>query len=258
MRPPVLWHIPVSHYNEKVRWALDLKGVEHERRAPPPPAHIPVARWLTRGRASTFPLLVLDGQAIADSTAIIAALERRHPDPPLYPDDPAERERALELEEFFDEELGPHVRGLAFHEMRKDPAAIAAFAAPMLPGPLAGNATVRRLAGSLASAFSSVRYPVGGARGRRPCPREGRRRPRPAGGRARPRRGRVPRRRRLLGRRPDRGVALRPGRRTRPRAPCCPSCPSPYEAFGGRCASAPAVGGWRGMFARHRVGARRP
>ena len=147
MSLPVLWHIPVSHYNEKVRWALDLKGVEHERRAPSPPAHIPVARWLTRGRASTFPLLVLDGQAIADSTAIIAALERRHPDPPLYPEDPAERERALELEEFFDEELGPHVRGLAFHEMRKDPAAIAAFAATMLPGPLAGNATVRRLAG---------------------------------------------------------------------------------------------------------------
>jgi glutathione S-transferase len=159
---PVLWHIPVSHYNEKVRWALDLKGVEHVRRAPPPPAHMAVARWLTRGRARTFPLLVLDGQAIADSTAIIAALERRHPDPPLYPEDPTQRRRALELEEFFDEELGPHVRGLAFHEMRKDPEAISAFAATMLPGPLAGNATVRRLAGSGASAFSRVRYPVSG------------------------------------------------------------------------------------------------
>jgi glutathione S-transferase len=157
---PVLWHIPVSHYNEKVRWALDLKGVEHERRAPPPPAHIPVARWLTRGRASTFPLLVLDGQAIADSTAIIAALERRHPDPPLYPEDPAQRARALELEEFFDEELGPHVRGLAFHEMRKDPAAMAAFAGTMLRAPLAGNATVRGVAGSVGSVYSKARYRV--------------------------------------------------------------------------------------------------
>jgi hypothetical protein len=37
---PVLWHIPVSHYNEKVRWAMELKGVAHERRAPVPPAHM--------------------------------------------------------------------------------------------------------------------------------------------------------------------------------------------------------------------------
>jgi glutathione S-transferase len=117
---PVLWHIPVSHYNEKVRWALDLKGVEHVRCAPPPPAHMAVARWLTRGRARTFPLLVLDGQAIADSTAIIAALERRHPDPPLYPEDPAQRRRALELEEFFDEELGPYTRLLVVHHLQPD------------------------------------------------------------------------------------------------------------------------------------------
>ena len=29
---PVLWHIPLSHYNEKVRWALDYKGIAHRRR----------------------------------------------------------------------------------------------------------------------------------------------------------------------------------------------------------------------------------
>ena len=80
---PTLWHIPVSHYNEKVRWALEFKGVDHERKAPPPPAHIPAAMWLTRGGSSTFPVLDLDGRRIGDSTAIIAALERSYPDPPL-------------------------------------------------------------------------------------------------------------------------------------------------------------------------------
>ena len=30
---PVLWHLKVSHYNEKARWALDYKGVPHARRA---------------------------------------------------------------------------------------------------------------------------------------------------------------------------------------------------------------------------------
>ena len=117
---PTLWHIPVSHYSEKARWALDHKGIEHERRAPPPGGHIAVALWLTRGSEVTFPVLTMDGRHIGDSTAIIAALEERRPEPPLYPADPDERRRALALEDFFDEELGPHSRLLAWHELLSD------------------------------------------------------------------------------------------------------------------------------------------
>src|SRR5437762_11893007 len=101
----VLWHLKVSNYNEKARWALDFKRVPHVRRAVMPGAHRAVAAKLTGG--TTFPVLVLDGEAIGDSTRIIEALERRHPDRPLYPDDPEARRQALELEDFFDEELGP-------------------------------------------------------------------------------------------------------------------------------------------------------
>jgi glutathione S-transferase len=111
----------VSHFNEKVRWALAYKGVEHERRAPPPPAHMAVALALTRGRAKTFPILELNGETVADSTDIIAALEEGYPDPPLYPADPAERRRALELEDFFDEELGPQIRLLGWNLVTQDP-----------------------------------------------------------------------------------------------------------------------------------------
>jgi glutathione S-transferase len=110
---PILWHLKVSNYNEKARWALDYKGVPHVRRAVDPGRHRAVARKLTGG--STFPVLELDGQAIGDSTYIIEELERRHPDPALYPSDPQERKRALDLEEFFDEELGPYSRLLALH-----------------------------------------------------------------------------------------------------------------------------------------------
>jgi len=28
---PMLWHIPLSHFNEKVRWALDFKNIPHQR-----------------------------------------------------------------------------------------------------------------------------------------------------------------------------------------------------------------------------------
>jgi glutathione S-transferase len=76
---------------------------------------------LTRGDAYTFPILELDGEVISDSTEIIGALERRHPEPPLYPEDPVERRRALDLEDYFDEELGPPLRLLGFHEMVRDP-----------------------------------------------------------------------------------------------------------------------------------------
>ncbi len=160
MPQPVLWHIEISHFNEKARWALAHKRVEHERRAPTPGAHMVVALWLTRGRHKTFPLLQLDGQAIADSTAIIAALERRFPEPPLYPEDPAERRRALELEEFFDEELGAHMRLLAFHEATKDPAIVERFTVDLLPRALADLGPVRAGATRFFSTFTGLRYGV--------------------------------------------------------------------------------------------------
>ena len=119
MSLPVLWHLKVSPYNEKARWALDHKRVPHLRRALVPLRHEPTARRLTG--AGTLPVLVVDGEAIGDSTRIVAELERRHPDPPLYPADPATRARALELEDFFDEELGPYMRQLVLHHALSDP-----------------------------------------------------------------------------------------------------------------------------------------
>ncbi|MDQ6836154.1 MAG: glutathione S-transferase family protein [Actinomycetota bacterium] len=106
---PVLWQLQLSHYNEKVRWALDYKRIPHRRRSLLPGVHVLVARHLTPG-SETTPVLTLDGRSIGDSTQILAALEERFPQPPLYPSDPQQRARTLELEDFFDERLGPHVR----------------------------------------------------------------------------------------------------------------------------------------------------
>ena len=115
---PVLWHLKVSHYNEKARWALDFKGVPHRRRSVEPGRHRRVAKRLWGG--TTFPVIELDGGAIGDSTEIIAALERLHPNPALYPADPAMRREALELEEFFDEDFGPYTRRLVMHHLSGD------------------------------------------------------------------------------------------------------------------------------------------
>jgi glutathione S-transferase len=117
-RPPVLWHLKVSHYNEKARWALDYKGVRHFRRAVEPGRHRKVAQRLAG--IKTFPVLELNGRAIGDSSRIIESLEREFPEPPLYPGDPVAQARALEIEDFFDEELGPHCRLLVIHHMLPD------------------------------------------------------------------------------------------------------------------------------------------
>src|SRR2546421_3409709 len=75
---PVLWHFPVSHFNEKVRWALDFKRIPHVRKALFLD-YLPRALWATGH--PTLPILVVDGKAIGDSTRILEALEEWKPDP---------------------------------------------------------------------------------------------------------------------------------------------------------------------------------
>src|ERR1700689_4344805 len=107
MDTPLLWHIPLSHFNEKVRWALDYKRIAHHRQVLGPDYLI--RAWRATGRG-TLPILFLDGRAIGDSTHIIAVLEERYPEPALYPADASARQRALALEDYFDEQLGPALR----------------------------------------------------------------------------------------------------------------------------------------------------
>jgi glutathione S-transferase len=152
---PTLWQLDISHYSEKARWALDYKGVAHRRRSPLPGMHMLFALSLTRGSVKTFPVLQLDGRTLGDSTEIVAALEERYPDPALYPADPEQRRRALELEEFFDEELGPYARLLVFHELINDPPTFAKVAARAVPAPLN---RAESLVGGYARVYTSLRF----------------------------------------------------------------------------------------------------
>lgn len=114
---PVLWQYTFSNFNEKARWALDFKGIAHERRSLMPGG----ARAMWLSLHGTVPVLDRDGRRIVDSTRIIEALEGFRPEPALYPVDPHERKRALELEDFFDEHAGHELRRAVFHELRNDP-----------------------------------------------------------------------------------------------------------------------------------------
>lgn len=152
---PVLWQIEISHYAEKARWALDHKEVDHVRRSPLPGTHIPIALFLTRGAHATVPVLGMDGRAIGDSTAIIAALDAKYLDRPLYPSKPDERSRALELEDWFDENLGPHTRLLPFYELIQEPDLFAEVAAANVPGPLG---KVKPVVGAYGRIYTSLRW----------------------------------------------------------------------------------------------------
>jgi len=108
----VLHMFPSSHYNEKARWALDWKGLEHTRIPYLPGPHAPQMQRLS-GQQQT-PVLVMGERVIPGSAAIVDALEREFPQRALYPADPALRERALEVQREFDAEVGPAVRTVVF------------------------------------------------------------------------------------------------------------------------------------------------
>jgi glutathione S-transferase len=112
MDTPELWQFTSSHFNEKARWALDFKGVPHIRHSLVPGFHVGTVKRMT-GKTHV-PVLKLNGKVVSDSSKIIEALESAYPEPALYPADNEARRRALELEDYFDEELGPYIRRWMF------------------------------------------------------------------------------------------------------------------------------------------------
>ncbi len=140
MSEPVLWHFSFANYSEKARWALDYKGVAWQGRRPPVPGlH---SLWTRRaGGGDTIPVLVFDdGEVCSDTVQIVQALERRYPDPPLYPDDADDRERALEFERRLTDEFGHDVRKLAMDHVRRHPGFAVRMMVPGLPRVIEGPA----------------------------------------------------------------------------------------------------------------------
>ena len=141
-----LYQFAISHYCEKVRWALDYKGINHETVNLLPGQHIKTIRRLT-GRDSSVPVIDHDGQVVQGSSRILDYLDETFPEHPLTPDDPVEREQALAWERRLDEEAGPAIRCYSYHHFLKRPKVVV----PMLA---AGTPFYNRILLSLA--FSRV------------------------------------------------------------------------------------------------------
>jgi glutathione S-transferase len=115
-----LLQFPYSHYNEKARWALDVKRVPHARRSLLPGPHAPTILRLTG--ETTVPVMRFGDEIVAGSARIIDELERRFPEPALYPADAALRRRALEIQAWLDDDIGPRVRRGVFAALLQEPA----------------------------------------------------------------------------------------------------------------------------------------
>lgn len=117
----VLWQFPISHYCEKARWHLEHKGLDYEVRDVVPGLHLLVVPRAKNVRHRTVPVLDDEGTILGDSTDIALHLEEKYPEKPLIPRDPSARARTLELEAFFDDEVGPHVRRFVYGALMREP-----------------------------------------------------------------------------------------------------------------------------------------
>jgi glutathione S-transferase len=94
---PLLLTIPISHYGERARWALDHAEIDYREEH-----HLQLFSWphaLLRGGRHTMPVLVLGGRALDDSALVVRwASDRARA--PLYPGDTKARR---EVERFEDD-----------------------------------------------------------------------------------------------------------------------------------------------------------
>lgn len=104
--------IAVSHYCEKARWALERAGLPYREEPHAPVLHFRHSKGA--GGGDSVPVLCTGQEVLADSTDILRWVDGRA-NLGLYPN-----AEALELEELFDETLGPHVRRLAYRYVLED------------------------------------------------------------------------------------------------------------------------------------------
>jgi glutathione S-transferase len=115
--PRVLITIPISHFCEKARWALDRAGMGYREQAHLQLIHVVAARRAGGGR--TVPVLVCRDRVLSDSSQIVAEADAHAAtDRKLFPEDPAVAGEVRELERDFDAGLGPEGRRWMYNGLR--------------------------------------------------------------------------------------------------------------------------------------------
>jgi glutathione S-transferase len=109
---PTLIAIAISHYCEKVRWAMDYLDIDYVEEDHAPPFH---RKYTSRHGGTSVPVLVVNDKAFTDSKDILDYLDTIAPDKQLYPQDLELRQQAETLEALFDDKLGVATRCLGYY-----------------------------------------------------------------------------------------------------------------------------------------------
>ena len=108
--------IPISHYCEKARWALERAGLDYTEER-----HVQGVHRVVAGRAGggeTVPVLVAPEGVFAESEQILAYADDSLPEHlRLFPADPALRHEVEALSRWLDEGLGPEGRRVMYAHM---------------------------------------------------------------------------------------------------------------------------------------------
>jgi glutathione S-transferase len=124
--------IPISHYCEKARWALDRAGIAYRERA-----HLQVIHWFYARRAGggrTVPVLVTPQGALTESADIVDYADgHAPPGRRLFPEDPEAVAGARALQRDFDERLGPHGRRWMYDCLRGNREIVKAYGPTGVP-----------------------------------------------------------------------------------------------------------------------------
>jgi glutathione S-transferase len=108
--------IPISHYCEKARWALERAGIPYREERHVQAVHRFAAR--RGGGGTTVPVLVTPGGTVSDSAGILAWVDERTPsEHRLFPAQADERRGVEDLCRRLDTELGPRGRRLMYVHM---------------------------------------------------------------------------------------------------------------------------------------------
>ncbi|MBK5230550.1 MAG: glutathione S-transferase [Thermoleophilia bacterium] len=97
-----LYTFSISPPGNAAKLMLEHKGIAFREVLVPPGVH-PLALHAFGFRGSTVPALKIDGRKVQGSLAISRALDEIKPDPPLFPADPALREKVELAERWGDE-----------------------------------------------------------------------------------------------------------------------------------------------------------
>ena len=162
-----LYQLHWSHYVEKVRWALDYKGVEWSAVDVDPftkreMRHLKCKTTLDSGdQLHTVPTIhdSTTGAVVGESSEILNYLERTYPTPALYPAESTEREEVGRWMLWFDSTLGLAARRLAYTQIALEyPGVLSELFVPHIVGAHGGQTFKGKIAGAIIAGVLARRF----------------------------------------------------------------------------------------------------